>query len=361
MSNVTQIDLEDHLARIDLKKDVERHRLNLIPFGEIEPIISAADFVEGLLTDGGMSVIYGPSNCGKTFVAMDLALSVAAGGDWHGREIEQGAVIYVAAEGSAGVKNRVTAWRSYHEADVKIPFFLCPHSLDLHDPDADTGDLITAINSIAEKAEIAPRLIVLDTLARIMANGEENSSKDMGTVVANVDRVRAETGAHVMLVHHSGKDEARGARGSSVLRAAVDTEIEVKRDHDDNVTSLVVRKQRDIEIGEALNFELLVVELGVNHRGKTVTSCVVLPTEKSAKPKRGRKAAMTDGGEKVLSVLLSIGDGNPIQINDLLDACRARDLFESRRTNEKVFRALSNLENLGRARIRNNSVILCDD
>jgi hypothetical protein len=97
----------------------------------------------------------------------------------------------------------------------------------------------------------------------------------MGALVSNIDRLRQTSGAHVMLVHHSGKDGAKGARGHSLLRAATDTEIEVSRDLLTGTSAARVTKQRELETGDEWAFTLRAVELGANRRGKPVTSCVV--------------------------------------------------------------------------------------
>jgi hypothetical protein len=118
-------------------------------------------------------------------------------------------------------------------------------------------------------------LVIIDTMARAMAGGDENSGQDMTRAVSAIDAIRAATGAHVCVVHHCGKDEARGARGHSSLRAAVDTEIEVSRPEGEPITTVRVTKQRDLPMGEPMPFSLKVVELGTDCRGRPITSCLV--------------------------------------------------------------------------------------
>ena len=260
--------------------------LPLVYFTDINANLDAADFVEGLLTEGGMSVTYGESNCGKTFFMTDLALHVAAGMEWNGRAVEEGGVIYCALEGSHGISNRVTAWRQHHKMEgVITPFAIIPISINLLDPAADTERLIQAITKAQAEMEKPVRLVVLDTLSRALSGGNENAPDDMGALVANIDRVRQATGAHVNGVHHSGKDTAKGARGHSLLRAATDTEIEITRATKDSPSVATVKKQRDLEIEGEWIFKLTTVELGRNRRGKPVTSCIITPADpKTVKP-----------------------------------------------------------------------------
>jgi hypothetical protein len=137
------------------------------------------------------------------------------------------------------------------------------------------------------------RLAVIDTLARAMAGGNENASEVMGALVMNSDRVRHETGACVLYIHHCGKDAARGSRGHSSLKAACDTEIEVTRGAG-GVSVARVTRQRDLESEGSFAFRLEPVELGHNQRGKAVTSCVVMPEALPAEPDAGRPLTATE-------------------------------------------------------------------
>ena len=123
-------------------------------------------------------------------------------------------------------------------------------------------------------------LVIIDTLARVMAGGDENSGQDMGRIIAHCGQIQKQTGAAVMLIHHVGKDEGKGSRGHSSLSGAVDTELHIK----DGVITVV--KQRDGERGAKYKFELKVVELGKDAHGKIVTSCVVEQLGRVAGPRK---------------------------------------------------------------------------
>ena len=254
--------------------------VTLVWFEDIEPDLSSRDFVQGLLEEAAAAVVYGDSNAGKTFWATDLALHVAAGREWNGRRVEQGAVIYCVLEGGKGFRNRVSAWRARHMPDGgRIPFAAIQAGLNLLDPEADVPLLIQRIQAAARRAEMPVKLVVIDTLARAFVGGNENSSEDMGALVLNMDEIRRATGACVLFIHHSGKDQDRGARGHSSLRAAIDTEIEVIADEESGARSATVVKQREMQKGEVFGFGLDVVELGKNRHGEAVTTCVVVPAQ----------------------------------------------------------------------------------
>ena len=252
--------------------------LPLLWFEDIEPSLDVRDFIQGVLLEQTGAVIYGESNAGKTFFATDMALHVAAGFPWNERRVEQGGVVYCALEGGIGFRNRVYAWKTAHGLDDKtIPFAAIPSTINLLNPDADTPRLIQSVNFAARHLGMPVKLIVVDTLSRAMAGGDENSPEDMGALVLNMDRIRTQTGATVLFIHHSGKDAARGARGHSLLRAAIDTEIEVVADPESDKKSAKVEKQRDLKKGDVFTFTLKVVEIGQNRHGDVVTSCTVIP------------------------------------------------------------------------------------
>lgn len=256
-------------------------KLTRLRFSELHARIDTDDFVQGLLTTTALSVFYGDSNAGKTFVVLDLALHIAMGWPWHGRRVEQGGVVYVAAEGGSGVLNRIEAFKRHHDIApaLEVPFSLVPSPVNLLDPEADVHELIALVQDEAAGLGEPVKLVVIDTLSRALAGGNENASEDMGALVMNVDRIRKETGAHLLLVHHCGKDSAKGARGHSLLRAATDTEVEIARSESAKGGVITVTKQRDLPIPAPFGYGLKTIELGVNRHGETVTSCVVEPCD----------------------------------------------------------------------------------
>ena len=163
---------------------------------DFAPHLDHSYVVKHWLNSTTMSVIYGDSNVGKTFFALDLARHVAGGIEWNGCRVAGGPVLYIAAEGGHGFGNRVAAIKDR----LGLQLWILPISVDLCKTDADTPALIEMIKRLSENLG-SYVLIVVDTLARSMGNGDENASPDMGAFVRNLDRLRAETGAHVMVIH----------------------------------------------------------------------------------------------------------------------------------------------------------------
>lgn len=250
------------------------------------------EIVEDVFGARRMSVTYGESNSGKTTLMLDLALRMPTGREWLGKRVEPSAVIYIAAESPNSVRLRLEAFRRHHGAPIG-EFAMVPSALNFLDPSADVEDLIDLINVEKKRLTLPLRWICVDTVARVMAGADENAGSDMSRLVATCDRLREVVGAHVNLIHHSGKDAAKGARGHSSLRAAVDTEIEVTFDPSTKLHTLEVTKQRDLSSkGAKMSARFLPVKLGTNQWGKPITACVVEPDQPASSHIRAVMAAV---------------------------------------------------------------------
>lgn len=264
------------LSKIDLnafKSAAEQNgerRFKLVPFDVAAGAAleeSAEPLVEGLLDQGAMTVLYGESNAGKTFVALDINYHIARAMAWGGMDVTGGRVVYIAAEGGLGIRKRAAALRAAL-GDAGERFLFLIHPINLLRADADLEPLLGTLRDLMADGE-GLAMITVDTLSRAMAGGEENGSTDMGAIVKNMDRLRAATLAHLLVVHHSGKDRAKGARGHSLLRAATDTEIEVADG------AITVTKQRDIEARWSSGFRIESRDIGLDRKGRTVASGVL--------------------------------------------------------------------------------------
>lgn len=302
------------LLRVNGADHAPPRPIEVTPFRDITGCTDALDLVEDVLGVGAMSVVYGESGCGKTFWCSNLALHVALGWPWFGRAVEQRGVIYCALEGAHGIRNRIAAFKLAHGLhDAEVPFGIVTVTLDMlngHDTDA----LIAAVQAEAAALGFRIGLVVMDTLSRAMAGGNENAPDDMGRLVQQGAKIQQATGAHLMWVHHTGKDQARGARGHSSLHAATDTEIEITAHGTDHAAKIV--KQRDGETGATFPFGLRVVELAINRRGKPITSCVVTPGEPTTAQTTSSRPRLTETKQRALDILKDLigtagQDGHP--------------------------------------------------
>lgn len=303
----------------------------LVWLSEVSPVLSQAYVVRGLIASGSAVVIYGDSNSGKTFFTLDLCLHIASAQPWRDHRVQAGLVVYVAAEGGHGIRNRLAAHLQQAPWTLGAPFAVLPQPVDLLNPEADTNLLIESIRAAEEVAGAKVVVVVLDTLARVMTGGNENDSRDMSGFVANVDRIRADTGAAVLIVHHCGKDAAKGARGHSSLRAAVDTEILVEGL--EGTRTATVQKQRDLPSGQRYGFDLVAVEVGTDPEdGAAITSCVVAVAEAQAqtKPLNGKHPPALLAGLREWR--RAHPDQEYIHHEDIADICKAQGIARQRKT-----------------------------
>lgn len=294
--------------------------------------------VEDVLTAGGLSVMYGESNSGKSFLACDMACSIGAELTWLGKRTVKGAVLYVAGEGSESIKLRVLAWQQHR--GITPALAVVPVSVNLLDPRADVQRLADACRAVQARYNLPVSLIVIDTLARAFGGGNENASEDMGAVIAHADIVRAQTGAHVMFVHHSGKDAAKGSRGHSSLKAATDTEIEVTGEQETHIHTATITKQRDLgSRGEALSSKFHVIKMGIDQWGKPITTCLVEPTEEVAKPKQASARDRSNALHEAFVEVLGAAPNKTMRRADLVKALTERGFNSS-----PIYRAVGQLK-----------------
>lgn len=215
-------------------RDVNRR---LVDVGDLGSLPQPSWLVADVLPAYALAVLYGRQGTAKSFLAMDWALSVATGAWWQGREVTKGGVLYVAAEGASGLHCRVTAWKTARNIDQCGDLKFHPAPINL------LNDLwLAGMVEVVDARQ--PVLVVIDTLARNMIGGDENSARDVGLAVNAADGIRQVSMATVLLVHHSGIDGSR-PRGSSALEGAADAIIECKRDGD--VVGLRCIKAKDAE------------------------------------------------------------------------------------------------------------------
>lgn len=234
--------------------------------------------IDGWYSVADKSVVGGPSKSGKSFFGIHSAMSMARGTDFFGAKVRRrGLVIYQAGEGARGIKKRLRAYRKHFGVppDEVVPFVLLQSKIDLYSKDGDTAALITEIKTIcAMYPQYELVAFFIDTLATATGGADENSGRDMGAVMANVDRINKECGCHVCLVHHMNAGGTK-LRGHTSIYANIDQVIFVTRDEATKVRTAVLDKQKDDEDGGRIRFELASVEIG--HRrddGKAITSCV---------------------------------------------------------------------------------------
>ncbi len=253
--------------------------------------------VKGLFDRGQMIVLWGPPGSGKTFAALSLAAHIGAGQRWAGRRVKRGKVLYICAESTRKrLENRTRALLDAYPDLAGTDLFLVPLTLDLLRGDADIVSVLAACEQMHDVA-----LIVVDTLAVTFGGGDENSPEDMGLYVSNMKLLKDRTGAAILIVHHCGKDEAKGMRGHSSLLGALDGELAVERPDPKQPRIFKAGKLREGEsFCDLFTFNLDVKEIGTDPDGDPVTTCVVAPVSEGGvtrRPKQKTQLALLDALE----------------------------------------------------------------
>jgi hypothetical protein len=226
VENVRPVTATD--IRLDLKTIIPPDtppRFRLVGADDIIDSPSPSWLTEDFFTLAAFVLLYGEPGSGKSFIALDLALSIQAGITWQAgrRTTKPGTVVYIAAEGVGGLGNRIRAWKIGHSVDSFRNIWFLPTAPQLLDKDEIEG----LIDTLCRLPEL-PVLVIIDTLARTTVGGDENSARDMGEFVAAIDRIRAAFGCTVLVVHHATK-EGKFERGSSALRGAADVVIKTSK------------------------------------------------------------------------------------------------------------------------------------
>ena len=225
------------------------------------------------VTEANLADIFAFQLKGKSFLAVDLAASIATGRAFQGLKTQKGDVVYIAGEGYRGLKRRFTAWSKYHDVGPEeIRVMISRSAVDYSDEEA-AQELENEL--LKAKAEgLSPILFVIDTLARSIGSADENSNSEMGKFISVIDQFNVKFGCATLIVHHSGHGENQRARGASALRGAMDSEFSCKRDRSTVVISC--RKMKDTEEPKDLAMNLKSVELGIAKDGRQISSAVLV-------------------------------------------------------------------------------------
>jgi KaiC/GvpD/RAD55 family RecA-like ATPase len=330
------------------------------------PVLTADDLarlppvrwrVRGILPEQGLAAVYGPSGSGKSFLVLDMLGAVADSRAWFGYRVKPCAVTYVALEGEAGIAQRLAAYRTRHgRAPASMRFIAAPFALL---DDRDVRELADAIR----KSGGAGGVVVIDTLNRAAVGADENSSVDMSRLIEGAKALQRELGGVVVLVHHSGKDLARGLRGHSSLHGALDAVIEVSRDGDRREWRNA--KAKDDRDGDSHPFRLEVVELGGDADGEPISSCVVTPEERPADavrrvklPQGGNQRIVWDALGAAFREARDFGQaGAPasrpcLRLEDAVAKCHGRLPVDSDRQAERIRQAIAGLVARGLLELR---------
>jgi hypothetical protein len=238
--------------------------IKLYTIAELRSLPQPKWLIKGLIPERSLVIPYGPPKKGKTFLVISQSMHVAAGAEWCGRAVEQGIVVYIAGEGVGGMPDRIAAMQAHHGFPDEIPFYVVTRAINFSLPSA-VNELIEAVRSQVGEQSVA--MVVVDTLARAMPGVDENSSQEIGLVIAACDRVKETLNCTVVPIHHSGKEVTKGLRGSSAIQGAVDASFSI--DCDDKIlragsrVTMTPTDQKEADPGPPMSFLMTEVATGI--------------------------------------------------------------------------------------------------
>jgi hypothetical protein len=289
---------------INLRKE---GRLTFTAFADVEQHPRKEWLVRDFLGAGEMSAKYGMPGTAKSALAGDLGAHVAAGLPWFGRPVLRGSVLYVAAERAALVKRRMAGWRLHHGVD-DIPLGIVAKTIDLRSNRRDADCVIECCAQLQRRFGHDPRLIIIDTVSRVLAGGDENAPRDMGQLVANLTHVQQGTGAHVLVIHHVPQGQLR-LRGHGSLLGGMDTTVSLEKSA--GLVTATIDKNNDGPEGEKIAFCLKVIELGRDpETGQATTAPIVIPSDVVSLQVGRKKKKLSDKQERARRVLASLASGS---------------------------------------------------
>lgn len=269
--------------------DVDQKRgIQFLDMDQINQLQPPTYAIDKLITEQGFTLIWGKQASFKSFFALDMALHMAYGRPFHGRETLPKRVLYIAGEGASGFKNRIGAWRKHYGQAAKGDFYMLATGINMIGK-AGADLLIAAIHATNAPFDY----IFVDTVARAMLGAEENDASAMGLFIQACDMVRAAFGCGLGAVHHSGKDSGLGPRGSTALPAAVDTDFLVERAEGTQLVTITCKKQKDDE--EPAPFRFKAEKIDVSSLGIAgQSSLVMVPGDGAIEEKRELSKAQVD-------------------------------------------------------------------
>lgn len=326
----------------------ETYNYPFLSFGSKGFDIQQQWIVKNIIPTESFGIIYGASGTYKSFTTLDICFSIATGSTWNNIKVNQGAVLYVAAEGSIGIKRRIKALEIANSATANDIFILnktlSPSS------SVEIESIINIVNELEQHHNIKFSLIVFDTLSRCLI-GDENTARDIGTFITGCELIIKQTKTTVLCVHHTGKDETKGCRGSSKLFADADFVFQQKKINKSELTgNFINTKQKDEELAPTFSMTLEKIGLGIYcDEGLPITSL--------ARTQPATIQIKKNTAENPLLLVLREEFNGCCTRGELRNKCFSPiDGVKNNTANQQFKRAINALEDAGRVKIDQKSV-----
>lgn len=318
----------DGKTRREARNPVPPERLGFTVYDDIDLTQRKTWTVEGLLGDGELVCSFGAPSAGKSVLMGDKNAHVAAGREWFGRRVKCCSVLHVAVERAAVVKRRYAAFRRHHGIE-SLPLAVVNGRVDLRSSLGDAKLLVDLCKRLEDIKDLGVGLISIETVNKVMIGGDENSPKDMGSLVDKLSFLQETTGATVEIAHHVPADGTQRLRGHGALLGACDTTLRIEKTG--SVRACTVDKSNDGPEGERIAFDLLSVELHRDEETGIVTTAPVVIAAEVAASETLSGPKLTPNQKSMLSILAEAGR-NGMTIDEWNGKARENGLGVKRRT-----------------------------
>ncbi|MES9963575.1 MAG: AAA family ATPase [Candidatus Sedimenticola sp. 20ELBAFRAG] len=285
------------------ERPLHKPRFGLRRAGELTSNTSAPIWlIKKFLEDKTLSLLFAEPESGKSLLALSMAAAISTGTQWFGRDTDPGLVVYIAGEGHNGIGRRLKALEIHHGISLDdAPLYVSWSAASIIEIES-VHYVVEAVEEAISETGLSPKLIIIDTLARNFGAGNENSTSDMNQVIQHVDwYLKDKFNSSVLIVHHTGHGDKNRGRGSSVLKAAVDSEYMLTKS--DDAVRLIATKMKDADYPDPMGFEIEVIDLEITDEdGGAVTSAVLSPRE-YVKPPPKRDAGLGRVQKRALAEL----------------------------------------------------------
>jgi RecA/RadA recombinase len=312
--------------------------------------------IHGMLPETGVAFLAGMYGSGKTFVGLDMAVSVVSGAPFAGYDVErQGGVLFLAAEGAAEIPVRLRA-RLGSDVD-QIPFLWRDDVPVMLAPGGQSALVAATVAAAAEFAKegLPLSLVILDTIAAAAGWTNENDAAEAAAAIRVLKAMADAAGCLVLAIDHHGKTAESGQRGSSAKAAGAESVLSVLCDREQNGTvtnrRLALHKVRAAPAGREVSFDLQQVTIGEDVKGRPVTTCVVDWQDRGTTATVDRMSRAATAALGILGELIEANRGEPVPENTWRDECEDRRISaaEDRKSRSRAFtRAFEGLRDTGR-------------
>ncbi|TCQ28240.1 AAA family ATPase [Rhizobium sp. PP-CC-3G-465] len=283
-------------------------------------------FIIPSVLPAGPCLLFGSSGSGKTGVSVRTAVAVAAGLEWAGRAVVRGSVLYVAGEDFNGVQDRIAAaCQQLGVSDEGLPLGVMESNPEGFVSDSFRNEVEIQAGKLHREFDLPVALVVIDTLAACFGPKSQDDATAASEYMNNADKLSRRLSCSVLSIHHTGKNENSGMRGSRVFFDRADSVIEVKKGKGKGF--MQVEKLRNEPSGARFTFEIAGADVMV--AGGPISVQVIkalVSSSASEKPSKEEQKASRDLTDAAVAMMLlsDLSISGDVSLKQWQDACASQ-------------------------------------